>query len=127
MNPYKKYLSLDYEKLSESEMMQTLNEVLAIADTASGNSENFYSAITPIMMAGLKLKYKSVCDRFRKIYPLSFPEIEYHYPNPVPEPDMSVTTLPMPIYPQTAEEKKSVDDLNKLARSFRKTRSLRDN
>ncbi len=123
MNPYKKYLSLDYEKLSEAEMMKTLDEVFGIDPTTKNglfNEKSHYTIVDYITQASLKLKYKTVCDRLRKIFPLSFPEIEYHYPNPVPEPDMSITTMPMPIYPITAKGKKSVDDLNKLTRSFKK-------
>jgi len=123
MNPYKKYLSLDYEKLSEAEMMQTLNDVFAIADKSSGNSKDFYSVMTSIIMTSLKLKYKTVCDELRKVYPLSFPEVERTYPDfpkPPNDEDMSCLAPPIPIYPETEEEKKVVDDLNKLTRSFRK-------
>ena len=81
--PYNKYLKLDYEKLSEKEMMTTLYKVFNIDPNIKNglfNEKSHYTIVGYIMMASLKLKYKIVCSTFRKIYPLSFPMWEKSYP-----------------------------------------------
>ena len=84
-NPYNKYLQLDYEKLTESEMMKALDGVFDIDPSVRNglfDEEKHYKVIEQIIMASLKLKYPKVCHRLRNIYPLSFQDWEKAYPNP---------------------------------------------
>lgn len=82
-NPYDAYLNLDYEKLSEKEMMNALHGVFDIdPSTKKGlfDEVKHYKVVERIIMTSIKLKYTSVCDQLRRIYPLSFPMWEKSYP-----------------------------------------------
>lgn len=82
MNPYSKYLELNYEELSEQQMMGVLNEVFDIdPSTKKGlfDRQKHYAVVEKLIKASFKLNYKTVCNELSKICPLSFPEWEKLY------------------------------------------------
>ena len=75
-NPYDGYLELDYNKLSEQDMMLVLSGVFDIdPSTKKGlfDQMKHYKVVEKIVIASFKLKYQSVCDELKKIYPLTYP------------------------------------------------------
>lgn len=75
MNPYIKYQLLDYSTISEIEMLKIIEEVFNIK-RSDFDKEIHYEIVEKITLVALKLKYQKVQQELRKIYPLSFPEIE---------------------------------------------------
>lgn len=120
MNPYDKYLKIDYEKLSEKEMMKVLRDVFDIDPTTKMglfDEKNHYTIIGYIIMASLKLKYTTVCDELRKTYPLSFPEWEKSYPKIPFEGERKIESMekiapPMMIEMPLEEQKKRLEGVN---------------
>lgn len=75
-DPYKGYLDTNYEKLSENDMMDALNGVFDIdPSTKKGlfDQTKHYKVVEKIVIASFKLKYQSVCNELKKIYPLTYP------------------------------------------------------
>lgn len=89
MNSYKKYFHLNYETLSEKEMMGILKEMMGILDEVFDidsthkkgifDEEAHCNIMAKIIKASLKLNYKTVCNELRKIYPITFPEFEKNF------------------------------------------------
>lgn len=124
MNPYDKYLSLNYERLSEKEMMEAITGLFAIDPTTKAglfDEWKHYIIVRMIIIASLKFKYKAVCDKLRNIYPLSFPEIEKDPQSFIEgktrkQPSGTIT----PVYPQTEEDKKRLDEMNEFIKNLKR-------
>jgi hypothetical protein len=118
MNPYDKYLSINYGDYSEEKIMKILDDILDI-DAEIYGEETLARVSINIALASTRLKYKKVINRLQKIFPLMIRGINLlHAPNPEIE-SISNIAPPMPVHFMTNEERKLLDEMNAFLQSIK--------
>ena len=124
---YEKYKFLDYNSIPESQMLRIIDELFEI-EKKYFDEDKHMMAISKITITSLKLNYKKVKDELRKIYPLSFPEIEKNsslltshdlldLQNEISNIDEIESIHPCQV--TTKSEKKQLSKINNLVQSFK--------